>query len=115
MLPHPVEVQADSSGNYFYRASLQVRDTMCFSEGSSLDAIGASLGLPKLGMNETDYRNMGYVLAHEPERYAAYAMRDCEIVYKYMELFCEVSDVNIPPTAPAIAASIFATISPRSV
>lgn len=104
MLPHPVEVQADSSGNYFYRASLQIRDTMCFSEGSSLDAIGASLGLPKLDMSEADYRNMGHVLACDPERYAAYAMRDCEIVYKYMELFCGVSDINIPPTAPAIAA-----------
>lgn len=104
MLPHPVEVTADKSGNYFYRVSFQVRDTMCYSEGASLEAIGESLGLPKVGMSETDYRDMGLVLTRDPARYTAYAMRDCEIVYRYMELFCGVADVDLPPTAPAISA-----------
>lgn len=102
--PYRVRAAADTARNYFFQASLYVYDTMCFTGGASLASMGDSLGLPKLTMSEDGYRDMGGVLAREPERFAEYAMRDCEIVYRYMEGFCSGADVRIPPTAPAFAA-----------
>lgn len=102
--PYRVRAAADTARNYFYQASLHVYDTMCFTGGASLASMGDSLECPKLSMSEDDYRDMGGVLAREPARFAEYAMRDCEIVYRYMEGFCDGADVRIPPTAPAFAA-----------
>lgn len=102
--PYPLHTRADKSRNYFYRLSLSVCDTMCYSDHASLAAIGDSLGFPKLPMSEQDYTNMAQVLVDEPERYAEYAMRDCLIVHRYMSEFCQTSDVSLPPTAPAFSA-----------
>lgn len=91
----------------FWRFSLYLRDTSSFAgNGTSLAKLGDAVGLPKLDMSEEDYLDMAGVLEREPERFAAYAMRDVEIAYRYMaQLPVVEQDTLCPPTIPACSAN----------
>lgn len=98
---------ADKSRHSFRRFGLYLRDSTSFAaQGSSLAKLGHAVNLPKLEMSEADYLDMGAVLKKEPERFAAYAMRDVEICYRYMSQLPTVRrDTLCAPTAPACAAN----------
>lgn len=105
--PVSIAFPTDKRRTRFIRASVNVRDLMSFAdEHSSLRDIGDAVGLPKLDMSEEDYLNMSVVLENEPERFAEYAIRDVEIVYRYMSQLPVVErDTICPTTIPACSAN----------
>lgn len=68
-----------------YTLCVDYRDTQSLATRTSLAALGAFLHLPKLYMSEADYQDMGAVLDNDPVRFFDYAVRDAEIVVRYLE------------------------------
>lgn len=107
MTPLSRVIPVDERRLAFRSFRIYLRDTSSFAgNGAALAKLGNAVKLPKLEMSESDYLDMASVLEREPERFAAYAIRDVEIAYRYMAQLPVVKrDTLCPATIPACSAN----------
>lgn len=89
-----------------------LRDTMLLTPGGelSLAALGKQLGLEKLELAPDEIKNMGVLLATDPQRYCAYALRDPEICLRLTERLLQQStpvtgSTKLPPTLSSLGVT----------
>ena len=100
---------ANKKGSSFYKMSFYARDSGSFTDDeSSLAQMGSAIGLEKLHMSSDDYADMTRVREEEPLRFAEYAMRDVEIVSRYMDQLPILKlDTKFPTTSSSCGANFF--------
>lgn len=104
----------DANNHPDYTLDADYRDTISLSSArTSLASLGASLGLPKLEMTETDYEDMGVVLDNDPQRFYEYAIRDAEICVRYLEE-AFMTNKKLCVTTPSYSGKLLAREIERS-
>ncbi len=91
----------------FYPVSLTVRDTMCFAPAGhkSLEALGKTIGIPKLDVSADDKNDMFGYLHREPVNFFEYAINDSVIALCFAgELWGYNS--NMPVTVSGAAVPV---------
>ena len=109
-IDRPVMLNWWDKARHHHTVSVRLYDNMLLAPaGSSLEALGAALGLPKLDL-PLGYgkHEMDRLLAERPDDYDAYALRDAEIAARYLIRVIDLSRNELnrsqpPPTLGAFA------------
>lgn len=109
-----VPVYTQRNADRFYPVSLCIRDTMCFTPGTSksLASIGKAIGLDKIEIDETKYSkgNMLDFMLKDPVAYCDYAINDAAICLTYSGILWDFNRYMPITTANAAVSAAVNTI-----
>ena len=89
--------------NRYLPVEIHFRDTTALCGGGSLAQVGQTVGLPKIDISAAALDDMRGFRFSSPVKYKAYALRDAEIVAKYMRKFLDEHGF-VPPTVGSLSA-----------
>ena len=100
--PYYITLYSKSSRR-FLPVEIHFRDTTALCGGGSLATVGQTVGLPKLEISKFDILDVRRFSVTDPEKFKSYALRDAEIVARYMQKFLDEHGI-VPVTTGSLSA-----------